>query len=127
MAYVKPPATGRQLFLPERQNSMGYVLADFKTLSQINQRRDHFAGCNKSATPLLAGRAKPIDTTPRCNPAAPEQRIGQLTPASVPNICTAFTSAAPWQTTAINLADALNTVADLFEQHDGELSALLAR
>jgi RHH-type proline utilization regulon transcriptional repressor/proline dehydrogenase/delta 1-pyrroline-5-carboxylate dehydrogenase len=112
--------------LPERQNSVGYDLADFETLSQINQRRDHFTGCDWSATPIFTGRAKPIKTTPRCNPAVPEQRIGQLTPASASGICTAFNTAAPWQTTAINRANALNTAADFFEQHDGDLFALLA-
>ncbi|SHE48681.1 L-proline dehydrogenase /delta-1-pyrroline-5-carboxylate dehydrogenase [Ruegeria intermedia] len=128
---VREPAkhlpTGPELFLPERPNSRGFDLTHTPTLDRIDAARDAFRAHHWFAQPLLAGDATPEAEEPVINPALPEDRPGAVAPASAADVELALAAAAPWQASAAERGRVLNAAADLYEEHYGELFALLAR
>ncbi|MES0824508.1 bifunctional proline dehydrogenase/L-glutamate gamma-semialdehyde dehydrogenase PutA [Ruegeria sp. SCP11] len=124
----KPPMpTGPELFQPERPNSKGFDLRHTPTLDRIDAARDAFRAHHWYAQPLLSEDAHPEEDRPVINPAHPQDRPGAVAAASARDVELALASASPWQAPATGRAQVLNKAADLYEEHFGELFALLAR
>ncbi len=125
------PATrikrGPDLFLPERQNSKGFDLADAPTLAAIDTARAPFAKALFSAAPLLAGPPEGGARMPVQNPANPADTVGHVTWADVADVDTALTSARVWDVPVDRRATILNRAADLYQENFGAIFALLAR
>ncbi len=119
-------ATGPELFAPERVNSQGFDLAHAPTLERIEKARAPWATHSWSAAPLLAQDAAPQDPEAVTNPADLTP-VGQVATASEADTATALANATPWNATADTRAEVLNKAADLYEEHFGELFALLTR
>ncbi len=126
-APATPLPTGPELFAPERPNSQGFDLHHTPTLDQIDIARDAFRAHHWYAQPLLSADAQPQPDQPVVNPAHPQDRPGAVAAASPEDVELALATASPWQAPADVRAAALNTAADLYEAHFGELFALLAR
>ncbi|RBW58972.1 bifunctional proline dehydrogenase/L-glutamate gamma-semialdehyde dehydrogenase PutA [Ruegeria sp. A3M17] len=124
---VRPLPTGPDLFQPERVNSKGFDLHHTPTLDKIDAARDAFRAHHWYAQPLLSGDASPEQDQPVTNPAQPQDRPGAIAPASAEDVELALKSATPWQASPAERSRILNTAADLYEAHFGELFALLAR
>ncbi len=122
-----PLPTGPELFAPERPNSRGFDLHHTPTLDRIDVARDAFRAHHWYAQPLLSGEAQPEADAPVINPAQPQDRPGSVAAASPADVELALASACPWQATAEMRAEVLNKAANLYEEHYGELFALLAR
>ncbi|MEM6657170.1 MAG: bifunctional proline dehydrogenase/L-glutamate gamma-semialdehyde dehydrogenase PutA [Pseudomonadota bacterium] len=122
-----PLPTGPELFLPERPNSKGFDLHHTPTLDTINAARNAFAAHQWHAEPLLSDTAQPAPGAPVLNPAQPQDKPGTVAPASPADVELALGTARPWDVPAAQRNKVLNTAADLYEQHFGELFALLAR
>ena len=118
--------TGPELFAPERPNSKGFDLGHAPTLAAIEQARAPWRDHSWNAGPLVAGNATPEATEDVTNPSDLTV-VGQLTPASAADVETALSTAKPWNAPTADRAAALNKAADLYEEHYGELFALLAR
>ncbi|WP_420584637.1 bifunctional proline dehydrogenase/L-glutamate gamma-semialdehyde dehydrogenase PutA [Ruegeria sp.] len=123
----QPLPTGPELFQPERPNSKGFDLHHTPTLDRIDAARDAFRAHHWYAQPLLSDDAHPEPDQPVTNPAQPQDRPGAVAPASARDVELALASASPWQVPAAERTQALNKAADLYEEHFGELFALLAR
>ncbi|WP_170347908.1 bifunctional proline dehydrogenase/L-glutamate gamma-semialdehyde dehydrogenase PutA [Ruegeria atlantica] len=122
-----PLPTGPELFQPERPNSKGFDLQHTPTLDRIDAARDAFRAHHWYAQPLLSQDAHPDADEAVVNPAHPQDRPGAVAPASAQDVELALATAAPWNAPAEQRAQVLNTAADLYEAHYGELFALLAR
>ncbi len=118
--------TGADLYRPERPNSRGFDLTHAPTLTMIEEARDGFRNHDWTAVPLVAGSAAPDAVQPVINPANGTQ-TGTVAPASMADIETALAAAQPWAAPATERAAILNAAADLYEEHYGEIFALLAR
>lgn len=118
---------GPELFLPERQNSMGIDLADVPTLRVIDDARAPFRTAQTHATPLLAAPASPNSAQPVTNPYSATDTPGTVAEASAADVETALSHATPWDAPVSDRAATLNRAADLYEANFGKLFALLAR
>lgn len=119
-------ADGPALFAPDRCNSKGFDLTHTPTLAQIDAARASFADQRWAAGSLMVNPS-PGGTAPVVNPANPQEIVGDVTWASPEMVRQAYADAEPWTATPDQRAQVLNVVADLYEQHFGELFALLAR
>ncbi|MEX0329419.1 MAG: bifunctional proline dehydrogenase/L-glutamate gamma-semialdehyde dehydrogenase PutA [Ruegeria sp.] len=119
--------TGPELFEPERPNALGFDLQHTPTLDQIDAARDAFRAHHWSARPLLSGKEQPGADDPVINPAKPTDQVGSVAPASDRDVELALATASPWSASPEDRARILNSAADLYEAHFGELFALLAR
>ena len=118
-----PPA----LFEPERRNSGGWNLSDPVELDAFEALRSGFRDTQWTAAPRIAG---PVSATERLrveNPARAEDTPGYVTEALAADIETALTAASAWDAPAVERAETLNRVADLYQTHAGEFFALAAR
>ncbi|TDK52643.1 bifunctional proline dehydrogenase/L-glutamate gamma-semialdehyde dehydrogenase PutA [Antarcticimicrobium luteum] len=122
-----PLPTGADLFQPERRNSRGFDLTHAPTLTGIEAARAPFAAHEWNAAPILAGPAAPEAPQRVANPARPEDSPGTVAWASDADIETALSHAQIWDAPAEQRAAALNTAADLYEAHFGEIFTLVAR
>ncbi|KMK68915.1 bifunctional proline dehydrogenase/L-glutamate gamma-semialdehyde dehydrogenase PutA [Puniceibacterium sp. IMCC21224] len=118
---------GPELFAPERVNSRGWDLRHRPTLTSIEKARAPFEQHSWSAGPLVTIDTAVGDTENVPNPARPLDIVGQITWATPETVNAACQAAAPWDADAATRAAVLNRAADLYEQHYGELFALLAR
>ncbi|WP_425072958.1 bifunctional proline dehydrogenase/L-glutamate gamma-semialdehyde dehydrogenase PutA [Sagittula sp. S175] len=118
--------TGRDLF-PGRVNSKGWDLRHRPTMARINEARDAFAAHQWQVAPLTTAKGDTTAPETRLNPANPADTVGQVAWASPGLARAAAESAQPWQADAATRAHILNTAADLYESHFGELFALLHR
>ncbi|OUS36898.1 bifunctional proline dehydrogenase/L-glutamate gamma-semialdehyde dehydrogenase [Rhodobacterales bacterium 56_14_T64] len=119
-------ATGPELFTPERVNSSGYDLAHAPTLKRIGQARAPWATHSWNAVPLLAQDAAPLAAEDVITPSNLTP-VGQVATASEADTATALAVASPWDAPAATRTKVLNKAADLYEEHFGELFALLTR
>lgn len=115
------------LFQPERPNSIGFDLHETRDLHRFEAARAPFKDAQWQAGPLIAGNVQGGDVETVTNPARPEDMVGQVVLASAKDVETALAAAAPWQSDAVARAEALNRVADLYEENFGELFAVVAR
>ncbi|MFD2854500.1 aldehyde dehydrogenase family protein [Seohaeicola zhoushanensis] len=75
-----------------------------------------------------AGRPRrPETAAPVTNPADAADHPGTVAAASAADVATALAAARPWQAPPSERAAALNRAADLYEEHFGEIFAILAR
>ena len=118
-----PLVTGPNLFEPERKNSKGYDLAHVPTLQGVLDARQSFEQTKWRAKTLVAG----ANEVTCFNPANPADQVGTTTWASVEDVNAAFETAMPWNAPPAERKVILNRAADLYEAHDAELFALLAR
>lgn len=119
-------AKGTQLFAPERINSKGFDLSDEKTLAEIENARAPFQHHSWTAEPQVPN-AKGTAPAKVVNPSDPSDVVGHVRWATLKDVETAFTTATPWTASPCERARILNKAADLFEEHYGELFALLHR
>ena len=122
-----PIPVGRDLYQPERTNSMGFDLAHAPTLSKVETARAPFKTSQWAAAPLLNGTAKPAASIAVINPADPTDHVGTAQYASLKDVETAVANAKTWDAPVSERARILNTAADLYEANFGELFALLTR
>lgn len=128
LAHAQPNITqAPDLFAPERANSKGFDITHEPTLARIEKARKAFAEHVWDATPLIAGKAKPMKAHMVLNPANPADTVGKVAFASAADVETALKAATPWDATPEARAKVLNKAADLYEKHFGELFAQLAR
>jgi RHH-type transcriptional regulator, proline utilization regulon repressor / proline dehydrogenase / delta 1-pyrroline-5-carboxylate dehydrogenase len=127
MADLANPAilTGPELF-GARVNSKGWDLTDAGDLAEIAAARAPFEHVALEATPMLAGRMAGGQRSEVENPAT-GARIGHVLAASSADVETALRLAEPWAATADIRATVLRRAADIYEQHFGQIFALLAR
>jgi len=125
-----PPAallTGPRLFQPERPNSKGFDLQHRPTLDVLDAARTPFARHQWRASAITAHPAPDGATAAIINPADRSDTVGQVTWATPETVARAAKDARRWQTPATDRRAVLNNAADLFEDHFGEIFALLAR
>ncbi|MGR3493672.1 bifunctional proline dehydrogenase/L-glutamate gamma-semialdehyde dehydrogenase PutA [Citreimonas sp.] len=129
LAHEKPRTltAGPDLFRPERANSKGFDLRDRPEAAALDAARDAFRDHRWTATPLLACKAPAGETTEIRNPSDPADLVGHVTWASAETVAAAAGAAQPWDADAEIRAETLNRAADLYEQHFGEIFALLHR
>ncbi|MEC3860339.1 bifunctional proline dehydrogenase/L-glutamate gamma-semialdehyde dehydrogenase PutA [Mesobacterium sp. TK19101] len=119
--------TGPELFLPERINSRGFDLRHRPTLDAVEAARTPFARHLWQASPMTATAAPGGETAAVINPAVLSDTVGQVTWATPETVARAAESARRWQAPASERRAVLNRAADLYEDHFGEIFALLAR
>ncbi len=124
---VRSLTKGPDLFQPERANSRGFDLKHTPTLDLIDAARDAFRAHHWYARPLLSDEPRPEADEVIVNPANPQDRPGSVAAASADDVELALASACQWQASVDVRSKTLNAVADLFEEHFGELFSLLAR
>ncbi|TDL84299.1 bifunctional proline dehydrogenase/L-glutamate gamma-semialdehyde dehydrogenase PutA [Palleronia sediminis] len=122
-----PVTPGTDIFLPERENARGWDLACAEHLEEIFAARDPFRDTSFEGGPLLAVDRPAGETAEIRNPAHPDEIVGRVTWASPEDASAALDAAEPWQADAATRAAVLRRAADLYEEHFGELFAILAR
>ncbi|WCR12339.1 bifunctional proline dehydrogenase/L-glutamate gamma-semialdehyde dehydrogenase PutA [Paracoccus stylophorae] len=132
-AVAGTPAPGvirpHELFAPARDNSRGFDLRDPMELAQVEQARAPWADHRWQGGPLLAADRDDgsRDSVEQVNPARPNDRVGTVRFASGDDIAAALDAAGPWQDAPERRAEVLRRAADLYEDHYGELFALIGR
>jgi RHH-type proline utilization regulon transcriptional repressor/proline dehydrogenase/delta 1-pyrroline-5-carboxylate dehydrogenase len=120
-------ATGPELFAPERVNSKGFDLSHTPDLERIEAARAPFETHEWQASSLIANAAQAGQTVAVSNPYDPNQTVGSATLASPQQIEAALNGASAWSEGPAECRAILHKAADLYEEHYGELFALLAR
>jgi RHH-type proline utilization regulon transcriptional repressor/proline dehydrogenase/delta 1-pyrroline-5-carboxylate dehydrogenase len=119
---------GTELFQPQRLNSRGWDLNHWPTLEEIDKAREPYRNHQWYPTPLIAGhddyQGTPVNYY---NPAIPEDLFGIVKLTTDKEAESALASASSWNIDSKERAKILNKAADLYEQHYGELFALLTR
>ncbi len=122
-------AAPSQLFWPHRANAAGYDLTDTVALDRLQAARAPFQHQRWEAGPMLAA-ALPASAEPPAlltNPSTAGEVVGAVRWATPAMVQAAFDGATPWTATAAERARVLVRAAALYEQHHGELFALLAQ
>jgi RHH-type proline utilization regulon transcriptional repressor/proline dehydrogenase/delta 1-pyrroline-5-carboxylate dehydrogenase len=125
-------ALPRALFGARRANSRGLDLAGEAQLAALGAAWSRFGTQRWHAAPLLAGPAAPEAAEPVRNPAAADDIVGDVLPASSADVRAALaaaTAAAPrWAATPpAERASALEKASDALEADTERLVTLLAR
>lgn len=120
---VKPA----DLYMPERLNSRGWDLANRTDMNDYVSERAPFAeklwrSSPITVRPVTSGSAHKI-----FNPAFKELQVGEVIEADEQQALDAISEARPWNVPVADRAAVLRKAADLYEQHHGEIFALLAR
>jgi RHH-type proline utilization regulon transcriptional repressor/proline dehydrogenase/delta 1-pyrroline-5-carboxylate dehydrogenase len=127
---AKTPAPGviapPQLF-GKRRNSKGFDLHSRDDLAAIEAARAPFADRQWQAEPLLAGPVQGEAAMDVVNPAKPGDIVGRVSEATEADVETALATARVWDAPAANRRAALLRAADLYEEHFGEIFAVLTR
>ncbi|MEO0399530.1 MAG: bifunctional proline dehydrogenase/L-glutamate gamma-semialdehyde dehydrogenase PutA [Pseudomonadota bacterium] len=121
---VRKPA---DLFSPGRKNATGWDLRDPDDQADFIAARSHFAETQWAATPLLAAPSVGGGAAPVVNPAVSADILGTSQSASVDDVDAAIGAASPWSIDATVRAEILRRASDLYEEHRGELFAILTR
>ena len=117
------------LYGPARQNSRGWNLADPLDVDEINSARVPFKSHQWSGSALTGKNAHPAgDRLSITNPADQEDTVGEVIEATENDTEIALARAQSWSSIkAERRAEILNQAAQLYEEHFGELFALLSR
>ena len=115
------------LYMPERVNSRGWDLANRSDMNDYVSERAPFAeklwrSSPITVRPVTSGTAHKI-----FNPAFKDLQVGEVIEADEQQALDAIGEAKPWDAPVAERADVLRKAADLYEQHHGEIFALLAR
>ncbi len=117
-----------ELFLPERRNSGGWDVHNLDDLDRYAHVRAAFKTAVWQVCPLIAGSLTSSDAEATFNPAVPSQQVGSVTLATERDVDTALAAAMDWSTCdPMMRASTLMRVAELYEEHAGELFAALCR
>jgi RHH-type proline utilization regulon transcriptional repressor/proline dehydrogenase/delta 1-pyrroline-5-carboxylate dehydrogenase len=122
----------RDLYAPERKNSVGLDLNDPRTLAGLCGSLAAAIGRPWRAAPIIGGIERIGEGEPLLDPSDRRRVIGECLAASGPNIdqalARAVRAAAAWdRTRAGKRAAILERAADLYENHFAELMALIIR
>ncbi|GAA4227357.1 RHH-type proline utilization regulon transcriptional repressor/proline dehydrogenase/delta 1-pyrroline-5-carboxylate dehydrogenase [Sagittula marina] len=118
--------TGRDLF-DGRENSKGWDLRHRPTMEAIDAARAPFAKHQWQGGPLTTATGESTAAETRVAPSDPSDTVGTVAWATPELSRAAAAAARPWSAPASERARVLNAAADLYEQHYGELFALLHR
>ena len=115
------------LYQPERINSRGWDLANRSDMNDYVAERAPFAeklwrSSAITVRPVTSGTAHKI-----FNPALKDSQVGEVIEADESQAREAIEDARIWDAPVAERAAVLRRAADLFEQHHGEIFALLAR
>ena len=115
------------LYQPERLNSRGWDLANRTDLNEYVAERAPFAeklwrSSAITVRPVTSGTAHKI-----FNPAIKDSQVGEVIEADEKQAREAIEDARIWDAPVVERAAVLRRAADLYEQHHGEIFALLAR
>ena len=115
------------LYMPERVNSRGWDLANRTDMNDYVSERAPFAeklwrSSPLTVRPVTSGTAHKI-----FNPALRDSQVGEVIEADAEQALNAITEAKIWDAPVAERAAVLRKAADLYEQHHGEIFALLAR
>ena len=116
-----PLTKGPDLFQPERANARGYDLAHLPTLTRLLNSREHFEKRMWDTAP--SGTSE----TAILNPANPNDTVGHVLWASADRATDAITNAKEWNAPRAERMRILTAAADLYEENDAEIFALLTR
>ncbi|MBM7067394.1 bifunctional proline dehydrogenase/L-glutamate gamma-semialdehyde dehydrogenase PutA [Actibacterium sp. 188UL27-1] len=116
-----------QIYGNARRNSHGWNLQDPADQAAIDAARAGWAGHTWRATPMLSTAVEEGDTTPVNNPGLPRDHVGKVQWTRPAEAQQAIAAARPWTDTARGRARILTKAADLYQDHHGELFALLTR
>ena len=118
-------ATGPRLF-GVRENSRGWDLTDTRDLAGIQAARGGYAQHRLAAGPMIAGVVVGDLAVELHNPAT-GVAIGQVVPASLSDVDTAFAAARVWDVSPTERAAILRRAAALYEADFGKIFAVLAQ
>ncbi|HIP22000.1 MAG TPA: aldehyde dehydrogenase family protein, partial [Rhodobacteraceae bacterium] len=126
LAAPRNPATvlPKDLFAPERQNSVGFDLDAPDVVAKLEAARAKFAEKQWQAGPLLAVEAEGGKAVDIRNPAREGHMVGQVMEASLGDCQAALQHCCPWQASGYARAETLRKAAALYEAHSDELMAL---
>jgi len=115
------------LYQPERINSRGWDLANRMDMNQYVAERAPFAeklwrSAPITVRPVTSGTMRKI-----FNPAVQHNQVGEVIEADAKQAADAIEDARIWDVPVAERAAVLQRAADLYEQHHGEIFALLAR
>ncbi|MWP38705.1 bifunctional proline dehydrogenase/L-glutamate gamma-semialdehyde dehydrogenase PutA [Rhodobacter sphaeroides] len=116
---------GTDLF-PGRRNSRGFDLASAEDLALIESARTPHRTALFDARPILAESLAGGQRAEVTDPST-GARVGNVLPASLPDVETALHHAVPWEARPEDRAEVLRRAADLYEASFGPIFALLAR
>ena len=121
---VTPPA---DLFVPQRANSSGWDLSSSEQLQSLDAARNGFRERRWRWPPAPQHAAAP-DTREIINPADPGDVVGSVEEATAQQVEAALQRAVDWSGAEAGVrAETLLRAADLYQEHCGELLALLCR
>ncbi len=110
-----------------RRNSKGFDIHSRDDLDAIEAARSPFATHVWDAAPVLAGPVQGEPAEDVRNPARPDDLVGRVSESTEADVETALASARIWDAPAADRRAALLKAADLYEDHFGEIFAVLSR
>ena len=116
-----------KLYAPERVNSRGWDLANRQDLNDYTSQRAPFAEKLWRSSALTVREIISGESHKIFNPAIIENQVGEVIEADAAQAVAAIEDAQIWDAPAKKRADVLRRASDLFENHHGEIFALLAR
>lgn len=114
------------LYGSSRTNAAGWDLRNIADIERFEQAREKFQTHVWSAEPTRANKGALFERTIK-NPANHNDIVGTVIEADAVCAEAAIEAARPWDADYMDRAATLNKVADLYEQHSGEIFALLSR
>ncbi|MEM5500158.1 bifunctional proline dehydrogenase/L-glutamate gamma-semialdehyde dehydrogenase PutA [Ahrensia kielensis] len=115
------------LYGDERRNSHGFNVRNTDDLELIENARGPFKNQQWHLKPVIVAKKASGETVTVKNPSLPDDTVGTIQFCTAKDVDKAIASAAIWTASPQERAAVLNKAGDLYEEHFGELFALLAR
>ena len=116
------------IYQPQRVNSIGWDLRNYDDLDRFHEARDRYKAHQWVAKPMIAGMTWTDKPARVYSPNDPGDCVGFVSKACVSQVETALQGAKPWdRITGQERCKILNKAADLYEEHAGEIFAVLCR
>ena len=115
------------LYQPDRVNSRGWDLANRSDMNDYVAERAPFAEKLWRSSPITVRPVTSGNTRKIFNPALSDGQVGEVIEADENQARQAIEDARIWDAPVAERAAILRRAADLYEQHHGEIFALLAR
>ncbi len=121
------------LFAPGRRNSRGFRINEPASITPLLEAREHFADHVWRAAPMLAGNPAPRGEVRKVtSPADADRVVAEVWDATADEVAHALDAAGSgfeqWSATPVaERAALLRRVADLYEEHVAELTAIASR
>jgi len=116
-----------ELYAPQRVNSSGLDINRPEYREQYRQLRRPYKLSQWQAEPIMVSASSASEALSIFNPADPAEEVGQVVHARAEDAKLAASDAKPWSVDVVERASILRTAADLYQQHSGEIFALLSR